>query len=209
MHDCCESKAHEITALRTDYGHVLKVVFAINLVMFFMEFGGGLLARSTALLADSLDMFGDAAVYAVSLYVLHKSEQWQARAALLKGLLMAGFGAAVLVEVLQKVIAGVVPTASLMSMFGLLALLANTTCAVMLLRFRTGEINMRSTWVCSRNDVIANLGVVVAALGVAATRSAWPDILIGTLIAAIFFYSSFGVLRDSFRQLFSHTADAT
>ena len=122
---------------------------------------------------------------------------------------MAGFGVAVLVEVLQKVITGVVPTASLMSMFGLLALLANTACAVLLLRFRTGEINMRSTWVCSRNDVIANLGVVVAALGVAATGSAWPDILIGTLIAAIFFYSSFGVLRDSFRQLFSHTADAT
>ena len=79
----------------------------------------------------------------------------------------------------------------------------------MLLRFRTGEINMRSTWVCSRNDVIANLGVVLAALGVAATGSAWPDILVGTLIAAIFFYSSFGVLRDSFHQLFSHTADAT
>lgn len=209
MHDCCESKAHEITALRKDYGHVLKVVFAINLVMFFTEFGGGLLARSTALLADSLDMFGDATVYAVSLYVLHKSEQWQARAALLKGLLMAGFGAAVLVEVMQKVTAGVVPTATLMSMFGLLALIANTACAVMLLRFRTGEINMRSTWVCSRNDVIANLGVVLAALGVAATGSAWPDILIGTLIAAIFFYSSFGVLRDSFRQLFSHPADAT
>ena len=154
-------------------------------------------------------MFGDATVYAVSLYVLHKGERWQARAAVLKGFIMAGFGAAVLVEVMQKVIAGVVPTASLMSMFGLLALLANTACAVMLLRFRTVEINMRSTWVCSRNDVIANLGVVLAALGVASTGAAWPDILIGTLIAAIFFYSSFGVLRDSFRQLFSYTADAT
>jgi Co/Zn/Cd efflux system component len=147
--------------------------------------------------------------YPVSLYVLHKGERWQAKAALLKGFIMVGFGAAVLVEVMQKVIAGVVPTASLMSMFGLLALIANTACAAMLLRFRTGEINMRSTWVCSRNDVIANLGVVLAALGVAATRSAWPDIFIGTLIAAIFFYSSLGVLRDSFHQLFSYTADAT
>jgi cation diffusion facilitator family transporter len=209
MHECCASKAHEITMLRTDYGRVLKVVLAINLVMFCLEFGSGLLARSTALLADSLDMFGDATVYGVSLYVLHRGEHWQARAALLKGVIMAGFGVVVLAEVIQKVMIGVVPTASLMSLFGLLALLANTACAFMLFRFRTGEMNMRSTWVCSRNDVIANLGVLLAALGVATTGAAWPDILVGTLIAVLFFSSSFGVARDAVRQLLWHRAEAS
>ncbi len=209
MDACCEAKSHEISALRTRYGHVLRLVLAINIVMFCIEFGGGLVARSTALLADSLDMFGDATVYAVSLYGLHKGERWQARAALLKGLLMAGFGGIVLVEVLQKVSTGVVPTASLMSTFGLLALLANTTCALLLLRFRTGELDMRSTWLCSRNDVLANLGVVLAAVGVALTTSAWPDILIGVLIAVVFFHSSFGVLRDSTHRLLSRTVDTT
>jgi cation diffusion facilitator family transporter len=209
MHDCCEAKADEIAALRKDYGLVLKIVFAINLTMFFAEFGGGLLAHSTALLADSFDMFGDATVYGVSLYVLHKGARWQAKAAFLKGCIMAGFGVAVLAEVAHKVTIGMVPAVSLMSMIGLLALLANTACAIMLLRFRTGEIDMRSTWVCSRNDVIANLGVVLAALGVTATGAAWPDILVGTLIATIFFYSSFGVLRDSLRQLFWRGAEAS
>jgi cation diffusion facilitator family transporter len=209
MDDCCASKAHEITALRDHYGHVLKVVLAINTVMFFLEFGGGLVARSTALLADSLDMLGDAMVYAVSLSVLQKGERWQARAALLKGLLMAGFGGTVLVEAVQKVSSGAVPTVSLMSTFGLLALLANTTCALMLLRFRTGELNMRSTWLCSRNDVIANLGVLLAAMGVALTNAAWPDILIGVSIASVFFHSSFGILRDSTRRLLARTVDAT
>jgi cation diffusion facilitator family transporter len=209
MDDCCASKAHEISALRNRYGHVLKIVLAINTGMFFLEFGGGLVAHSTALLADSLDMFGDATVYAVSLYALQKGERWQARAALLKGLLMAGFGGAVGVEVMQKVSLGVVPAASLMSTLGLLALLANTTCALMLLRFRTGEINMRSTWLCSRNDVLANAGVLLASVAVAFTNSAWPDILVGGIIAAVFFHSGFGVLRDSLRQLLSRTADAS
>ena len=135
MHDCCESKAHEITALRKDYGHVLKVVFAINLVMFFTEFGGGLLApfRRHCSPIHSICSVMPQCTPSVSMWFTHKGERWQARAALLKGSIMAGFGVAVLVEVMQKVIAGVVPTASLMSMFGLLALLANTACAVMLL----------------------------------------------------------------------------
>jgi cation diffusion facilitator family transporter len=209
MDDCCQSKAHEVRALRERYGHVLKFVLAINMLMFVIEFGGGLFAHSTALLADSLDMFGDVTVYGVSLYVLHKGERWQARAAVLKGLLMTGFGGVVLVEVVQKVLTGLVPSAPLMSTFGVLALHANMACAVMLLRFRTGEINMRSTWLCSRNDVIANLGVLLAAGGVTLTASAWPDILIGATIAAVFVHSSWGVLRASLRQLLWHTADAT
>lgn len=208
MHECCETKGPEIAAGRERYGRVLWGVFAINAVMFFVEFGGGLLAHSTALLADSLDMFGDATVYGVSLYALHKSDRWQTRAALLKGLVMTGFGVVVTVEVMVKMLAGVVPAAAVMSVFGLLALLANTGCAVLLLRFRGGELNMRSTWLCSRNDVIANTGVLVAAAGVAVTQSAWPDILIGILIAAVFFSSGVGVIRDAIRQRVSQTADA-
>lgn len=158
MDHCCGGKAQEIEQARDAFGRVPWIVLAINGGMFVAEFGAGLLARATALMADSLDMLGDASVYALSLYALNRTARWQAGAALVKSLPMAGFGLVVIGDLALKVAAGVVPSAPLMDVFGTLALAADLACAVLLLRFRAGEINMRSTWLCSRNDVLANLG---------------------------------------------------
>ena len=200
MDECCQAKAQEIEQARGAFGRVLWVVLAINAAMFAAEFGAGLVAHSTALMADSLDMFGDAAVYGLSLYALHRTARWRAGAALAKSLLMAGFGLLVIGDVFLKVATEVVPVAPLMGAFGALALAANLACAALLLRFRSGEINMRSTWLCSRNDVLANLGVLLAAGLVASTQSPWPDIVIGLLIAGVFLQSAWGVFREAAGQ---------
>ena len=201
MDSCCEGRARELEQASASFGKVLWVVMAINAAMFLAEFGAGLAARSTALLADSLDMFGDTTVYALSLYALGKTTPWRAAAALLKSLLMAGFGLLVVVEVTMKITSETVPDASLMTGFGFAALAANLICVLLLLSFRNGEINMRSTWLCSRNDVIANLGVLLAAGLVAYTNRLWPDIVIGILIASVFLKSALGVFKDTMVQL--------
>jgi cation diffusion facilitator family transporter len=183
---------------------VLCVVLVINVGMFLVEFGAGLVARSTALLADSVDMLGDALVYGFSLYVVARGVIWQARAAMVKGVVMAGFGVGVLIEAVVKVTHGTVPMAGVMGPIGAAALVANTACLWLLRRHRADDINMRSAWLCSRNDVVANVGVLLAAVGVAATGSVWPDIVIGLAIASLFARSAFGVLRESGQAVRSH-----
>jgi cation diffusion facilitator family transporter len=180
---------------------VLRVVLCINAAMFLVEFGAGLLADSTALLADSVDMLGDALVYGFSLYVVSRSSVWQARAALLKGTVMVIFGLGVFGEAVLKIVRGIVPAASLMGSIAFLALAANVVCLFLLWRHRGDDINMRSTWLCSRNDVMANAGVLIAAGVVALTGSPWPDIAVGLLIATMFVTSATKVLRESRRAL--------
>jgi len=187
--------------LRERQQGVLQLVLAINAVMFVAEGAAGLVAHSTALLADSLDMLGDAFVYALSLYALHRSANWSAGAALTKGVIMAAFGIGVVVEAVFKLSAGVVPEGGLMGIFGILALAANVSCLFLLMRHRSDDLNMRSTWVCSRNDVIANGGVLLAAAGVAMTGTVWPDIVIGLVIAGFFLVSAWGVIRASLTEL--------
>ena len=173
----------------------------LNSLMFIAEFGAGLAAHSTALLADSVDMFGDAIVYGFSLYAVARGMLWQVRVAMLKGLIMAGFGVGVLIEVGHKLATGGVPTPGLMSAVGFIALGANTVCLILLSRHRADDINMRSAWLCSRNDVIANAGVLLAAEAVAFTGSAWPDILVGLAIAMMFGSSAIRVIRDAREHL--------
>jgi cation diffusion facilitator family transporter len=201
MDDCCHTKAEELTALRGKHRNVLIAVLVINAVLFVVEAAAGLLANSTALLADSLDMLGDSLVYGFSLYVLSRSTAWKARAALLKGAIMAIFGAGVLLEVSYKMISGIVPSAATMGIIGTLVLLGNGICFLLLFRHRSDDLNMRSTWLCSRNDIVANLSVLVAAIGVRAFDANWPDILVGAAIAALFLRSAFTVLRESFLEL--------
>jgi cation diffusion facilitator family transporter len=201
MDACCEQKAEEIKTLRAEHKTVLIVVLVINAVLFVIEAGAGLLANSTALLADSLDMLGDSLVYGFSLYVLWRSAAWKAKAALLKGAIMAVFGAGVLLEVIYKTISGIVPSAETMGIIGTLVLLGNGICFLLLYRHRSDDLNMRSTWLCSRNDIIANLFVLFAAIGVKAFGASWPDILVGAAIAALFVRSAFTVLRESFMEL--------
>lgn len=194
---CCENKKHELDKLRNSQGKVLKIVLAINLAMFFLEFSFGYISKSSALMADSLDMFGDAAVYAFSLYAIHKAPIWRSRAGLAKGVIMALFGVFVLGEVIFKVVSGTVPESQTMTLIGTVALIANAACLFLLYKHRADDINMRSTWLCSRNDIIANTSVIIASGLVAMTGSPIPDIVVGTAIAFLFLKSATTVIREA------------
>lgn len=197
--DCCSAKGVELEriARRADQRRVLVVVLAINAIMFVAEFGAGLVAGSTALMADASDMLGDALVYTFSLYALSRSDRWKGGAALIKGIIILAFGVGVLAEVVIKLQSGVPPSSNLMLIFGGIALAANLTCLRLLWRFRAQDVNMASTFECSRNDVVSNVGVLLAAVGVALTRTPWPDLVVGTVVALIFLRSAFQVIRDA------------
>lgn len=201
MKSCCEGKTKELEALKKDQRVVLLIVLAINATMFFVEAISGYFAGSAALQADALDMFGDATVYAFSLYVLGKSQVWTARAGLFKGLIMAAFGLFILAQVTFRAVSGTPPVAETMGFVGILALAANTACLALLYRHRADDINMRSTWLCSRNDIIANLSVLAASGLVALTASKWPDLVVGTAISSLFLASSVSVIRESWTLL--------
>ena len=194
--DCCSRKGDLIVELgrKADQRRVLVIVMVINLAMFFAEFGGGLIARSSALMADSVDMLGDAFVYGLSLYALNRGPRWGAGAALAKGGIILLFGLAVIAEIVDKLANGIPPSSTLMLIFGSAALLANLACLALLWRFRGENVNMASTFECSRNDVASNIGVLAAAALVAASGTAWPDIAVGIIIAMIFLRSAWRVL---------------
>ncbi len=208
MANCCEDKGCEIAALRANHARVLWLVLAINTGMFFIDGTAGILAHSTSLLADALDMLGDALVYGFSLFVLARSARWQASAALVKGLFMLLFGLAVLGEAAYKTFHPVMPVVLTMGVVGSLALAANLVCFSLLYRHRRDNLNMSSTWLCSRNDLIANVAVLAAAAGSFLLVSRWPDILVGGLIASLFLGSAFDVLRQSVRALRAPPAPA-
>jgi cation diffusion facilitator family transporter len=200
MDACCESKSDELERLRGRHQWTLFVVLGINVLLFFVEIIAGLLAHSTALLADSLDMLGDSLVYGFSLYVLWRSAEWKAVAAILKGVVMLVFGLGVLAEAVYKILAAVVPNAETMGVIGVLVLLGNGLCFLLLFRHRSDDLNMRSTWLCSRNDVIANLSVLAAAGGVAYFHAIWPDVLVGGIIAVLFLRTALTVLAESVHE---------
>jgi Co/Zn/Cd efflux system component len=201
MNDCCEAKEVELGAFRSRHGRVLGAVLAVNAFMFIVEFGAGLISGSSALLADSLDMLGDSLVYGFSLFVVHRSPTWHARAALLKGALMALLSVTVLFEVAFKLHTATPPAVPTMAAIGTLALAANALCFSLLWRHRADDINLRSTWLCSRNDLIANGAVLAAAVLVAWSGSGWPDILVGIGIAILFLRTAALVLRESLEAL--------
>ena len=195
--DCCSSKGRELERLarQAEQRRVLQIVLAINATMFVAEFTAGAIAGSAALMADSVDMLGDALVYALSLFALSRSERWKGGAALAKGLFILAFGIGILVDIALKLRSGIPPSSTLMLVFGGIALAANLACLRLLWRFRGQDVNMASTFECSRNDVVSNLGVLIAAAGVALTASPWPDILVGGIIALLFLRSAIRVIR--------------
>ncbi len=204
MADCCNEKACEIDALRDRQSSTLKIVLAINAVMFVVELTAGLLGHSISLVADSLDMLGDALVYGFSLYVVTRSTTMKVRAALLKGIIMAAFGLFVLGQAIYRIAFPQLPVYETIGAIGLLALGANSTCFFLLWRHRVDDINMSSVWLCSRNDIIANISVLLAAVGVWLTHSGWPDILVGFALAALFLRSALFVLREALKALESN-----
>ena len=201
MTHCCNDKSFEIEALRARQGFILKVVLGINAAMFAVELTAGLLAASVALIADSLDMLGDALVYGFSLYVVARGTRMKAISALFKGTIMAAFGVFVLAQAVYQMLVPQVPSYETIGMIGLLALLANGVCLALLWRHRADDINMQSVWLCSRNDIVANVSVLIAAAGVWLTASGWPDILVGLTIAVLFLRSALSVLSSALTQL--------
>ena len=201
MGDCCNDKACELEVLRGRQSSTLKWVLGINAVMFIVELTAGLMSGSLSLLADSLDMLGDALVYGFSLYVVARGARMKARAALFKGIIMAMFGFFVLGQAIYRMLFPHVPVFEVIGVIGLLALAANGICFFLLWRHRSDDINMSSVWLCSRNDLIANVSVLFAAAGVWLTHSGWPDILVGLVLAALFVRSALFVLRGAITEL--------
>ena len=197
INDCCSSLEKELTKVQDEKRNILVWVLIINTSMFFIEAIYGWFAQSNALMADALDMLGDAAIFGFSLYVIRLNTIWQSRAGYIKGIIMAIFAIGVLTNTFYRSFNPIIPEVTTMGVVGFMALAANLICAVMLLGFRDTDINMRSAWLCSRNDVLANLGVLLAAAGVAWTNSPWPDLVVGISISALILKSAIEVMRDA------------
>ncbi|MEK7876315.1 MAG: cation transporter [Pseudomonadota bacterium] len=208
MTDCCEDKACAIDALRERQGSTLKMVLGINAVMFLVELVAGIISGSTALLSDSLDNLGDALTYGLSLYAVSRGPRSKAKVALVKGGLILTAGLFVLGQVAYKIVVPAVPAFETMGAIGILALIANGTCLAMLWKHRRDDVNMSSVWECSRNDIASNVAVFAAAAGVWFTQSAWPDLLIGMVLACLFVMSAFRVLRNGLAELRNNAASA-
>ena len=184
------------------YRRILWIALIVNAAMFIVELGAGYSSGSVSLLADAIDFAGDAANYAVSLAVLAAALPWRARAAQLKAVCMIGFGLFVMGRAAWGAWTGAIaPDASTMGLISILALVANIAVAWMLYAFREGDANMRSVWLCSRNDAIGNLAVMAAALGVAGTRTAWPDLGVAAVMAALALQGGWSVLRQARGEL--------
>ncbi len=179
----------------------LWIALVVNGGMFLAEGAAGLLSGSAALQADSLDFLGDAANYAISLGVAGLALTWRARAALLKGATMLLFGGWVSAMTVWGVIAGRTPEAPVMGTLGLIALVANVGVAALLFGFRTGDANMRSVWICSRNDAIGNVAVMLAAAGVLGTGSRWPDLVVAAVMAGLALQGGWQIVRQARAEL--------
>ena len=176
---------------------VLVILLLINAVMFLVEFGVGWWAQSTALIADAMDMLADAMVYGVGLYAVGKAASAKLHAATLSGWLQAGIGLLVIVDVVRRFIYGSEPASILMMGMGVIALIANVICLILISKHRKGEVHMRASWIFSKNDVIANLGVILAGVLVGWTGSRLPDLIIGFVVALIVFRGGILILQDT------------
>jgi Co/Zn/Cd efflux system component len=206
MSDCCD-KSCEVEALRERQGATLKIVLAINAVMFFVLVGAALYAGSSALLSDSLDNLGDTLAYAFSLYAIALGAEMKARVALFKGCLILLAALAVAVQIAYKLVYPSLPIFETMGAFSLLGLMANSICFFLLWRHRSDDINMSSVWECSRNDIASNLSVFAASIGVWATNSGWPDLFVASCLVLLLLRSAFRVVSSALAELqAAHTA---
>jgi Co/Zn/Cd efflux system component len=200
---CCAPAPLKLDPHRGDptYRRVLWVVLAINAAMFLVEIGAGLAAGSASLQADALDFLGDAANYAIGLFVVGMALRYRAMAALVKGGTMAAFGLWVIGAVIWHALHGTLPNAFTMGTVGFAALAANAASFGLLWAYRSGDANMRSAWICTRNDVLGNLAVLAAAAGVFGTGTGWPDIVVAAIMAGLALQGAAMVIRQSFGEL--------
>ena len=199
---CCHGHDHG-HGPRADgsYRTILWIALALNAAMFAVEIGAGVVSGSVSLLADALDFLGDAANYGVSLFVLGAALAWRARMSLVKAASMGAFGLWVAGEAIWSALTGVVPQAITMGVVGALALGVNVLVTVLLFRYRDGDSNMRSVWICSRNDAIGNIAVVAAAFGVFGTGTAWPDLIVAAILAGLAITGGWQIVRAARHEL--------
>src|SRR5882762_3580434 len=200
MMSCCD---HDCSAPQTDhrYRRILWVALTVNLAMFAIEITASIVAGSVSLRADALDFLGDAANYAVALAVVGLALHWRARAALLKGSVMGMFGLWVAGSTIYSAVTATVPKAEVMGAIGLLALAVNLAVAGLLYRYRSTDSQAMSVWLCTRNDCIANVAVMLAGAGVWASATAWPDIAVAAIIAYLGLSSAARVIRQALLEM--------
>jgi Co/Zn/Cd efflux system component len=203
MPSCCSDTSCSSSTPPVDsrFRTALWVALVLNAAMFVVEFGASWTSRSVALMADSIDFFGDAGNYAVSLAVLGMTPAVRSKASLFKAACMGGFGIFVLGQALWSLRSGTAPEPATMGAVGFVALVVNAGVALNLYRFRSGDSNMRSAWICSRNDAFGNVAVMLAALGVFGTGNAWPDLLVAAVISGLALAGSWTVLRHARGEL--------
>ena len=197
---CC-GQDDQFDGVSAAFKRALWIVIAINGAMFIVEMAAGAFAGSKALQADALDFLGDTTTYAISLYVIGMALHVRATAALIKGLSLAAMGLWVFGSTAYQVLVLGVPSATVMGGVGLLALLANLASVVLLMRFKDGDANVRSVWLCSRNDAIGNVAVIGAAAGVYFTGTAWPDLIVAALMAGLFLWSATQIVRQAWGEM--------
>jgi Co/Zn/Cd efflux system component len=203
MSGACNHRPAPFDGLTADYRRRLVAVIVINAVMFVVEMTAGQLAGSQALQADALDFFADSVTYGASLFVIGMALRTRSMVALAKGASLALMGLWVLGSTIYRVFILGVPSAEIMGVIGFLALLANVASVLILMRHKDGDANVRSVWLCSRNDAIGNIAVMIAALGVWGSATAWPDLVVAAIMAGLFLTSSVKILRQAWLE-FSH-----
>jgi len=196
----------EVEITNKEQKNVLVRLLAINAVLFMVEIILGWYAQSTGLIADSFDMLADALVYAIGLYAIGKSLQIKARAALISGWFQAGLGLLILVDIVRRLFVGSEPASVFMMGVGVVALFANIYCLLLIEKHRHGEVHMRASWLFTKNDVIANVGVIIGGLLVWMLDARWPDLLIGSFIAMVIFNGARQIIRDAQRELTENNA---
>lgn len=201
MSGCCNDDDIAFDGQSVAYRNALVAVILINGVMFLVEASAGFAAMSQALKADALDFLGDTLTYALSLWAVGQAATVRARVALFKGVSLGFMGVAVLAMTLYRVFVTGQPDGETMGLIGGLALLANLTSALILLRFRNGDANVRSVWLCTRNDAIGNVAVIGAAGLVLVTASPWPDLIVAAAMAALFLQSAIKIIRQAREEL--------
>jgi len=196
MANCCGNNT-KFDGLSEDYKRRLWIVIVLNATMFLVEMTAGHLAKSQALQADALDFLSDSLTYGISLAVIGASIQARTNAAIFKGLSLALIGVWVLGSTLYRVFFAEIPEAEIMGAIGFLALMTNLASVLILVRYKDGDANVRSVWLCSRNDAIGNLAVMIAALSVWGTASRWPDLIVAAIMSGLFLSSAFQITRQA------------
>jgi cation diffusion facilitator family transporter len=201
MADCCENKACALEAMKVKQSRTLKIVLLINIFLFCLTAFYGWAANSTGLMSESIDDFGDAVTYALSLYVVYKSNQMKAKVAFIKGCLILLGALFVLSQVMLHVVDNTIPVFEAMGAVAFIALVLNLTCYFLLTKYREQDINMSSVWECSRNDILNNVSIIVASILVWITNLGWADAAVGLVLSVLLLRLSFRVLKASYYQM--------